>query len=66
MSLHSKGIKCPRCGSKDVQMEEEYGQSIRVYTCMDCDHVFESGRKKVRHRDKPEHPREKSNREEYM
>ncbi|MDD3731888.1 MAG: hypothetical protein PHU88_05890 [candidate division Zixibacteria bacterium] len=32
---------CPRCGSRNLQVEEEEGKDRLVVICEDCDEVFE-------------------------
>ena len=33
--------KCPRCGSKDVFLEDSYDDGVNLYICNDCNHEFE-------------------------
>lgn len=48
---HLKKIrKCPRCKSKNITLQESYGGGIDVYVCDDCEHEFEIGWSKTKHR----------------
>jgi transcription elongation factor Elf1 len=35
--------QCPRCGSKDVLLQDSYDDGASLYVCSDCDHGFEVG-----------------------
>ncbi len=35
--------KCPRCGSKDVLLQDTYDNGVRLYVCSDCDYEFDVG-----------------------
>ncbi|HOP06404.1 MAG TPA: hypothetical protein PLF13_03840 [candidate division Zixibacteria bacterium] len=43
MGRSKKGRTCPKCGSKDVLLQDTLEDQTQVYLCMDCDHVFEIG-----------------------
>jgi len=43
MTPKSKGQRCPRCGSKDVLLQDAREKNIGVYVCLDCDHEFQTG-----------------------
>lgn len=43
MSSKSKGQRCPRCGSKDVLLQDTLERNVRVFVCLDCDHEFTLG-----------------------
>ena len=35
--------QCPRCGSKDIVLQDSYSDGVNLYICSDCDHDFEVG-----------------------
>jgi len=55
MSRRNRGKNCPRCGSKDVQLQEDLQENTVLYVCMDCDYQLPTGapspRKEPRRRD---------------
>jgi transposase-like protein len=48
--------ECPRCGSREVIVEDNDRGGVRVFMCLECDHVFEiSGRTPKRDAKPPRH-----------
>lgn len=43
MGRSKKSRKCPRCGSKDVILQDTFDDGVSLYICADCDHDFEVG-----------------------
>jgi DNA-directed RNA polymerase subunit RPC12/RpoP len=35
--------KCPRCGSRDILLQDSFDGGFDLYVCSDCDHEFEVG-----------------------
>ncbi|UCG63213.1 MAG: hypothetical protein JSV52_08010 [Candidatus Zixiibacteriota bacterium] len=56
MALKNKGHKCPKCGSRDVLLQDTLEHNVNVYVCLDCDHEFSSGGK--RHEERREDHRD--------
>lgn len=52
MGGSKKGRACPKCGSKDVLLQDTLDNQMQVYLCMDCDHVFEVGGRYERKNDR--------------
>jgi len=53
MAAQIKGKQCPRCGSRDILVEDSPGERALVYVCMDCDHSFDvGGRAREKHEKK--------------
>ena len=44
---------CPKCGSRNLHIEEEDGKDRFVIVCEDCDEVFEMHNKGVKELRKP-------------
>ena len=57
MASKSKGQRCPRCGSRDVLIQDTLGHNVNVYVCLDCDHEFSTDGK--RHEDRRDDRRER-------
>lgn len=43
MGRSKKARKCPRCGSKDVLLQDSFSDGVDLYVCADCDYDFEVG-----------------------
>jgi hypothetical protein len=41
MDRFSKLRRCPRCGGKELQVEESHLKGMVLVHCMDCESVFE-------------------------
>jgi uncharacterized metal-binding protein (TIGR02443 family) len=52
MGRFTKTRKCPRCGSKDVLLQDSFENGVNLFVCVDCDHEFEIGGYRGRHRGK--------------
>ena len=50
MGRAKKGRRCPRCGSRDVILQDSFDEGIDLYVCADCDHDFEVGGSISKHR----------------
>jgi DNA-directed RNA polymerase subunit RPC12/RpoP len=50
MGRAKKARRCPRCGSKDVILQDSFDEGIDLYVCADCDHDFEVGGSISKHR----------------
>ncbi len=51
MSRSKNKQSCPRCGSKDVLLQEAFGRKAQSYVCLDCDQQFETGGYRPKHRE---------------
>jgi len=38
-----RGRSCPRCGSRDLQLQETRSARVFLVVCLICDHEFEVG-----------------------
>ncbi|MFZ5979652.1 MAG: hypothetical protein ACOYVF_03385 [Candidatus Zixiibacteriota bacterium] len=51
MGRSKKARRCPRCGSKDVLLQDSFSDGVDLYVCADCDHDFEVGGSHGKQRD---------------
>lgn len=58
MTPKSKGQECPRCGSRDVLLQDTQGPNVSIYVCLDCDHEFQTGSSESKRRDERRHRRD--------
>ena len=43
MGRSKKVRKCPRCGGKDLLLQDTFNDGTNLYVCADCDYEFEIG-----------------------
>jgi DNA-directed RNA polymerase subunit M/transcription elongation factor TFIIS len=43
MGRSKKVRKCPRCGSKDMMLQDSFDDGVDLYVCDDCDYELEIG-----------------------
>lgn len=62
MAPKSKGQRCPRCGSRDVLIQDTLERNVTVYVCLDCDHEFSTdGKRREDHREEHRDRRDQRN-----
>ena len=53
----SEGLtKCPRCGGKNLQVENPGGSGMLVVVCMDCEAEFKQHRRQEKRRREKRRP----------
>lgn len=46
MGSKNKGHKCPKCGSRDILLQDTLEHNVNVYVCLDCDEEFSTDGKR--------------------
>jgi transposase-like protein len=55
MGRSKKSRRCPRCGSKDVLLQDSFTDGAELYLCTNCDHEFEAGGYRAKRRNEEDY-----------
>ncbi len=61
MGYSIRNKSCPRCGSRDLEVQCELSPHVSLVACLDCDHLFEVGEQRGKFRGKRHGGRYQSN-----